>query len=208
MMRLKKGQKLITMIRMGHALTSSNGWYFAYAKSKKVGVIPTISSPGHMDATEEPWNTGHRTHDHLQLKSPAWTVDLDKPKSLRLYQSLADWHGYFSGKVMTFSHWFDEYANDATDAHGWQVLQASKHWPGEGGPEKGYEKLSNMLMWSSSHCEKHKMKPMAFNDGIYYNSDTSYGTLTRISLCPSRQVAGMWLWCRFFKTLSELGHHS
>ena len=49
--------------------------------------------------------------------------------------------GLFQQQGRYFQYWFDEYANDATDAHGWQVLQASKHWPGEGYPEKGYEKF-------------------------------------------------------------------
>ena len=33
---------------------------------------------------------------------------------------------YFSGKSDIFNIGLDEYANDATDAHGWQVLQASE----------------------------------------------------------------------------------
>ncbi len=45
-----------------------------------------------------------------------------------------------------FNIGLDEYANDATDAHGWQVLQASKHWPGEGYQKKAMKNSSNMLM--------------------------------------------------------------
>ena len=80
-------------------------------------------------------------------KSAARTVDLDNQKALDFTKALVDkYAAYFSGKSDIFNIGLDEYANDATDAHGWQVLQASKHWPGEGYPEKGYENSSNMLM--------------------------------------------------------------
>ena len=113
---------------------------------------------------------------------------------------------YFSGKTEIFNIGLDEYANDATDAHGWQVLQASKHWPGEGYPEKGYEKFIQYANDLAAIVKKHKMKPMAFNDGIYYNGDTSYGTFDK-DIIVSYWTGG---WNGYdvasSKLLSELGH--
>lgn len=72
---------------------------------------------------------------------------------MELCKALVDKYvAYFSGKADIFNIGLDEYANDATGTHGWQVLQASKHWPGEGYPEKGYE-IVNMLM-IYDYCEK------------------------------------------------------
>ncbi len=53
---------------------------------------------------------------------------------------------HFSGKTDIFNIGLDEYANDTTDAHGWQVLKQKQAWPGGRVPRKGYEKFINMLM--------------------------------------------------------------
>ena len=117
---------------------------------------------------------------------------MDNQKALDFTKALVDkYAAYFSGKADIFNIGLDEYANDATDAHGWQVLQASKHWPGEGYPEKGYEKFIQYANDLAAIVKKHKMKPMAFNDGTYYNGNTPMALLIRISLSPTGQVAGM-----------------
>lgn len=182
----------------------------AYAKSKKVGVIPTINSPGHMDAiltAMEQLGIENPHFNYFGTKKSARTVDLDNQKALDFTKALVDkYAAYFSGKADIFNIGLDEYANDATDAHGWQVLQASKHWPGEGYPEKGYEKFIQYANDLAAIVKKHKMKPMAFNDGIYYNGDTSYGTFDK-DIIVSYWTGG---WNGYdvasSKLLSELGH--
>ena len=182
----------------------------AYAKSKKVGVIPTINSPGHMDAiltAMEQLGIENPHFNYFGTKKSARTVDLDNQKALDFTKALVDkYAAYFSGKTEIFNIGLDEYANDATDAHGWQVLQASKHWPGEGYPEKGYEKFIQYANDLAAIVKKHKMKPMAFNDGIYYNGDTSYGTFDK-DIIVSYWTGG---WNGYdvasSKLLSELGH--
>ena len=182
----------------------------AYAKSKKVGVIPTINSPGHMDAiltAMEQLGIENPHFNYFGTKKSARTVDLDNQKALDFTKALVDkYAAYFSGKTDIFNIGLDEYANDATDAHGWQVLQASKHWPGEGYPEKGYEKFIQYANDLAAIVKKHKMKPMAFNDGIYYNGDTSYGTFDK-DIIVSYWTGG---WNGYdvasSKLLSELGH--
>ncbi len=208
---VEKGTKAYYDDPNGTALTQTQmDDILAYAKSKKVGVIPTINSPGHMDAiltAMEQLGIENPHFNYFGTKKSARTVDLDNQKALDFTKALVDkYAAYFSGKADIFNIGLDEYANDATDAHGWQVLQASKHWPGEGYPEKGYEKFIQYANDLAAIVKKHKMKPMAFNDGIYYNGDTSYGTFDK-DIIVSYWTGG---WNGYdvasSKLLSELGH--
>ena len=208
---VEKGTKAYYDDPNGTALTQAQmDDILAYAKSKKVGVIPTINSPGHMDAiltAMEQLGIENPHFNYFGTKKSARTVDLDNQKALDFTKALVDkYAAYFSGKADIFNIGLDEYANDATDAHGWQVLQASKHWPGEGYPEKGYEKFIQYANDLATIVKKHKMKPMAFNDGIYYNGDTSYGTFDK-DIIVSYWTGG---WNGYdvasSKLLSELGH--
>lgn len=208
---VEKGTKAYYDDPNGTALTQAQmDDILAYAKSKKVGVIPTINSPGHMDAiltAMEQLGIENPHFNYFGTKKSARTVDLDNQKALDFTKALVDkYAAYFSGKSDIFNIGLDEYANDATDAHGWQVLQASKHWPGEGYPEKGYEKFIQYANDLAAIVKKHKMKPMAFNDGIYYNGDTSYGTFDK-DIIVSYWTGG---WNGYdvasSKLLSELGH--
>lgn len=208
---VEKGTKAYYDDPNGTALTQAQmDDILAYAKSKKVGVIPTINSPGHMDAiltAMEQLGIENPHFNYFGTKKSARTVDLDNQKALDFTKALVDkYAAYFSDKADIFNIGLDEYANDATDAHGWQVLQASKHWPGEGYPEKGYEKFIQYANDLAAIVKKHKMKPMAFNDGIYYNGDTSYGTFDK-DIIVSYWTGG---WNGYdvasSKLLSELGH--
>ena len=208
---VEKGTKAYYDDPNGTALTQAQmDDILAYAKSKKVGVIPTINSPGHMDAiltAMEQLGIENPHFNYFGTKKSARTVDLDNQKALDFTKALVDkYAAYFSGKADIFNIGLDEYANDATDAHGWQVLQASKHWSGEGYPEKGYEKFIQYANDLAAIVKKHKMKPMAFNDGIYYNGDTSYGTFDK-DIIVSYWTGG---WNGYdvasSKLLSELGH--
>ena len=208
---VEKGTKAYYDDPNGTALTQTQmDEILAYAKSKKIGVIPTINSPGHMDAiltAMEQLGIENPHFNYFGTKKSARTVDLDNQKALDFTKALVDKYvAYFSGKTEIFNIGLDEYANDATDAHGWQVLQASKHWPDEGYPDKGYEKFIQYANDLAAIVKKHKMKPMAFNDGIYYNGDTSYGTFDK-DIIVSYWTGG---WNGYdvasSKFLSELGH--
>ena len=208
---VEKGTKAYYDDPNGTALTQAQmDDILAYAKSKKIGVIPTINSPGHMDAILTAMDQLGIENPHFNYfgtKKSERTVDLDNQKALDFTKALVDkYAAYFSGKTDIFNIGLDEYANDATDAHGWQVLQASKHWPDEGYPDKGYEKFIQYANDLAAIVKKHKMKPMAFNDGIYYNGDTSYGTFDK-DIIVSYWTGG---WNGYdvasSKFLSELGH--
>ena len=208
---VEKGTKAYYNDPNGTALTQAQmDEILAYAKSKNIGVIPTINSPGHMDAiltAMEQLGIENPHFNYFGTKKSERTVDLDNQKALDFTKALVDkYAAYFSGKTEIFNIGLDEYANDATDAHGWQVLQASKHWPDEGYPDKGYEKFIQYANDLAAIVKKHKMKPMAFNDGIYYNGDTSYGTFDK-DIIVSYWTGG---WNGYdvasSKFLSELGH--
>ena len=143
-----------------------------YAKDKGIGLIPTVNSPGHMDAILNAMKELGIQNPNFNYfgKESARTVDLDNEQAVAFTKALIDkYAAYFSKKTEIFNIGLDEYANDATNAKGWTVLQT-----------KG--KYSKFITYANdlAHIVKsHGLKPMAFNDGIYYNSDTSFGTFDK-----------------------------
>ena len=153
-----------------------------YAKDKGIGLIPTVNSPGHMDAILNAMKELGIEKPNFNYfgKESARTVDLDNEKAVAFTKALIDkYAGYFAGKSEIFNIGLDEYANDATDAKGWSVLQAYKWYPEDGFPDKGYDKFIAYANDLARIVKSHGLKPMAFNDGIYYNSDTSFGTFDK-----------------------------
>ena len=143
-----------------------------YAKDKGIGLIPTVNSPGHMDAILNAMKELGIQNPNFNYfgKESARTVDLDNEQAVAFTKALIDkYAAYFAKKTEIFNIGLDEYANDATNAKGWTVLQ-----------KKG--KYSKFITYANdlAHIVKsHGLKPMAFNDGIYYNSDTSFGTFDK-----------------------------
>ena len=153
-----------------------------YAKNKGIGLIPTVNSPGHMDAILHAMKELGIQKPNFNYfgKESARTVDLDNKEAVAFTKALIDkYAAYFAGKSDIFNIGLDEYANDATDAKGWSVLQADKYYPNEGYPVGGYEKFIAYANDLARIVKSHGLKPMAFNDGIYYNSDTSFGTFDK-----------------------------
>lgn len=153
-----------------------------YAKDKGIGLIPTVNSPGHMDAILNAMKELGIQNPNFSYfgKESARTVDLDNEQAVAFTKALIDkYAAYFAKKTEIFNIGLDEYANDATDAKGWSVLQADKYYPNEGYPVKGYEKFIAYANDLARIVKSHGLKPMAFNDGIYYNSDTSFGSFDK-----------------------------
>ena len=180
-----------------------------YAKDKGIGLIPSVNSPGHMDAILNAMKELGIEKPNFNYfgKESARTVDLDNEKAVAFTKALIDkYAGYFAGKSEIFNIGLDEYANDATDAKGWSVLQAYKWYPEDGFPDKGYDKFIAYANDLARIVKSHGLKPMAFNDGIYYNSDTSFGTFDKDI------IVSMWTggWNGYdvasSKLLAEKGH--
>ena len=154
----------------------------SYAKDKGIGLIPTVNSPGHMDAILNAMKELGIEKPNFNYfgKESARTVDLDNEKAVAFTKALIDkYAAYFAGKSEIFNIGLDEYANDATDAKGWSVLQAYKWYPDDGYPDKGYDKFIAYANDLARIVKSHGLKPMAFNDGIYYNGDTTFGTFDK-----------------------------
>ena len=181
----------------------------SYAKNKGIGLIPTVNSPGHMDAILNAMKELGIEKPNFNYfgKESARTVDLDNEKAVAFTKALIDkYAAYFAGKSEIFNIGLDEYANDATDAKGWSVLQAYKWYPEDGFPDKGYDKFIAYANDLAHIVKSHGLKPMAFNDGIYYNSDTTFGTFDKDI------IVSMWTggWGGYdvasSKLLAEKGH--
>ena len=181
----------------------------SYAKDKGIGLIPTVNSPGHMDAILNAMKELGIEKPNFNYfgKESERTVDLDNEKAVAFTKALIDkYAAYFAGKSEIFNIGLDEYANDATDAKGWSVLQAYKWYPEDGFPDKGYDKFIAYANDLARIVKSHGLKPMAFNDGIYYNSDTTFGTFDKDI------IVSMWTggWGGYdvasSKLLSEKGH--
>ena len=143
-----------------------------YAKDKGIGLIPTVNSPGHMDAILHAMKElGIQKPNFNYLgKESARTVDLDNKEAVEFTKALIDkYAAYFAGKSDIFNIGLDEYANDATNAKGWTVLQT----------QGKYSKFITYANDLAHIVKSHGLKPMAFNDGIYYNNDTSFGTFDK-----------------------------
>lgn len=143
-----------------------------YAKNKGIGLIPTVNSPGHMDAILHAMKElGIQKPNFNYLgKESARTVDLDNKEAVEFTKALIDkYAAYFAGKSDIFNIGLDEYANDATNAKGWTVLQT----------QGKYSKFITYANDLARIVKSHGLKPMAFNDGIYYNSDTGSGTFDK-----------------------------
>ncbi|KXT72671.1 Beta-hexosaminidase [Streptococcus sp. DD10] len=207
---IEKGNKTYYDDPNGNYLTESQMTdLINYAKEKNIGVIPTLNSPGHMDAilnAMKELGIANPNFDYFGTKSER-TVDLHNDQAIAFTKALIDkYAAYFSKKSEIFNIGLDEYANDATNAKGWQVLQADKYYPDKGFPKQGYEKFIQYANDLAAIVKSHGLKPMAFNDGIYYNNDTSFGTFDKDI------IVSMWTggWGGYdvasSKSLAEKGH--
>ena len=131
-----------------------------YAKDKGIGVIPTVNSPGHMDAMLV-------AMEKLGIKNPQanfdkvskTTMDLENQEALNFTKALiGKYMDYFADKSKIFNYGTDEYANDATNAQGWYYLK----WYGL------YNKFADYSNSLAAMAKERGLQPMAFNDGFYY----------------------------------------
>lgn len=145
----------------------------AYAYTKGMGVIPLINTPGHMDAildaaeklTKE--NCAFSSDGKTSVRTIDVTPDSTAVKFTKAF--LTKYITYFAGKgCKYFNMGADEYANDAfsSGSMGFGKLQ-------------DLGKYGNFVTYVNEVATLIKnagMKPMAFNDGIYFNNNTSGGT--------------------------------
>lgn len=148
----------------------------AYAASKGMGVIPCVNTPGHMDAILSA--TSSLTGTNCSYSSSARTIDVTNTTAVAFTQALLQKYiNYFAGKgCKLFNMGADEYANDkfTGGSMGFGNLQST-------GKYRYYVQYVNQL---AAKIKAADMIPMAFNDGIYFNNNTSSGEFdTDIVIC-------------------------
>lgn len=148
----------------------------AYAKEKGMGVIPMLNTPGHMDAILAAATS--LTGTNCSYNGSVRTIDVTNNTAVTFTQELLKKYvAYFAGKgCQYFNMGADEYANDVftSGSMGFGNLQSA-------------EKYSYYVTYVNDVAAMIKnagMTPMAFNDGIYFNNNTSSGTFdTDIVIC-------------------------
>ena len=148
----------------------------AYANEKGMGVIPCVNTPGHMDAILSAANS--LTGTTCSYNGSVRTIDVTNKTAVAFTQALLQKYiDYFAGKgCKLFNMGADEYANDKYDSGsmGFGNLQST-------GKYSYYVQYVNQV---AAMIKKANMTPMAFNDGIYFKSNTSSGTIdTDIVVC-------------------------
>ena len=148
----------------------------AYAKEKGMGVIPMLNTPGHMDAILAAATS--LTGTNCAYSVSARTIDVTNSTAVAFTQAFVQKYvDYFASKgCQYFNMGADEYANDVftSGSMGFGNLQSA-------------EKYSYYVTYVNDVAAMIKnagMTPMAFNDGIYFNNNTSSGTFdTDIVIC-------------------------
>ena len=137
----------------------------SYANEKGIGIIPLINTPGHMDAILA-------CMESVGIPNPAYsnsarTVDVTNTAAVNFTLALVNKYiQYFAGQDCTiFNMGCDEYANDVSNS-GFAGLISSGQ----------YGDFITYVNAMARQVKAAHMTPMAFNDGIYYNSNTSSGT--------------------------------
>ncbi|MCD7755794.1 MAG: family 20 glycosylhydrolase, partial [Firmicutes bacterium] len=140
----------------------------AYAKTKGMGVIPCVNTPGHMDAILYAGEA--LTGETLSYYKSGRTIDVTNDLAVAFTQALLQKYiSYFADAGCTvFNMGADEYANDVytSGSMGFGALQSA-------GQYSYYVEYVNEV---AALVKEAGMTPMAFNDGIYFNNVTSSGT--------------------------------
>lgn len=140
----------------------------AYAREKNIRIIPLVNTPGHMDAILSAAKS--LTRAPCAYNGSGTTIDVTNPTAVAFTQALLQKYiSYFAGKgCQYFNMGADEYANDIykSGSMGFGQLQTSGNY-------SYYVTYVNQV---AKLIENAGMTPMAFNDGIYFKSDTSGGT--------------------------------
>ncbi|MBY4796953.1 family 20 glycosylhydrolase [Collinsella sp. AGMB00827] len=172
---IKAGNDVYHKDANGNALTQAEmDRIVAYAKAKGVGIVPLINSPGHMDAVliamEQLGLQNVRFAKNGETSKR--TVDITNKEAVDfVYALLQKYVEYFqgAGNSTYFNFGADEFANDVFGNPGWSFIQRS-------GVYRNFVEYVNHV---SGIIKAAGMQPVCFNDGIYYNRNTSFGTFDK-----------------------------
>lgn len=141
----------------------------SYATSKGITVIPLINNPGHMDAILSAATS--LTGTTCSYNGSVTTINLENEDAVAFTKAfLTKYVEYFAAKGCThFGIGADEYANDvySTGSMGFGQLVR----------DGNYGKFISYVNSVAALVKAAEMKPVAFNDGFYFNNNTYSGTL-------------------------------
>lgn len=142
----------------------------SYATSKGITVIPLINNPGHMDAILSAATS--LTGTTCSYNGSVTTINLENEDAVAFTKAfLTKYVEYFAAKGCThFGIGADEYANDvySTGSMGFGQLVR----------DGNYDKSISYINSVAALVKAAEMKPVAFNDGFYFNGNTTSGTFS------------------------------
>lgn len=152
-----------------------------HAKSKNISIIPLLNSPGHMDAIIDCMETLGMSDVAFYAKrygTSARTIDLNNTQAVAFTQALVKKYvEYFAGKGCEyFNMGADEYANDKLGKYTGSGGAGFGYLIDKGDYSKFVTYVNNLAAIIKDAGKSTNMKPIAFNDGIYYNKNTTSGT--------------------------------
>ena len=142
----------------------------SYATSKGITVIPLINNPGHMDAILSAATS--LTGTTCSYNGSVTTINLENGDAVAFTKAfLTKYVEYFAAKGCThFGIGADEYAND--------VYTYGSMGFGQLVSDGKYGKFIAYVNSVAGIVKSSNMKPVAFNDGFYFNGNTTSGTFS------------------------------
>lgn len=191
---IQRGNELYADFPINELTEKDMDQLIAYAAQRGIGIIPMINTPGHMDAIIECMKLCGI--DYPEYSGSARTVDITNRKAVNFTKALIEkYMAYFSSRgCMFFNLGCDEYANDvfSTGAMGFGNLVKN-------GAYAYYVNYVNAL---ADSAKRYGLKPLAFNDGIYFNNCTEYGSFDKeinilywtcgwddYKVCPAKELS-------------------
>lgn len=142
----------------------------SYATSKGITVIPLINNPGHMDAILSAATS--LTGTTCSYNGSVTTINLENEDAVAFTKAfLTKYVEYFAAKGCShFGIGADEYAND--------VYTYGSMGFGQLVSDGKYGKFIAYVNSVAGIVKSSNMKPVAFNDGFYFNDNTTSGTFS------------------------------
>lgn len=156
----------------------------SYAKGKNISIIPLLNSPGHMDAIidcMESLGMSNVAFSANWYGTSARTIDLNNTQAVAFTQALVKKYvEYFAGKGCEyFNMGADEYANDKLGNYTGSGGAGFGYLIDKGDYSKFVTYVNNLAAIIKDAGKSTNMKPIAFNDGIYYNYNKDFGTFDK-----------------------------
>ena len=181
-----------------------------HAKEKKITLIPGINMPGHMDAIvtimREMNDLGEVRFSAIrygQKNFSATTMDFENEKAVSFLKSLLDKYLTFfkSQGINDFNFGADEIGNDALKSNEGGYGHLNIH-------RDKYEKLVQLINELSQAILDKGMQPYVFNDGMYYDDNTSVRINPKLNVFYWSAGGRSWGGPKYakLKTITDRGH--